>query len=264
MRGDCCPPGIGYNRAGPSSQDEAGVLQPLLHRTQESWWSSVNAGSPSLEPGFAQAPVQEADAQAHNQMYPAPGLVCSNRPEGCLLSCFDSSVTQTVPTVCVRGSGMAVEGPPFQALPVSPCFYEGRRGRPYPATGSGCQGPQLPRRLAHPGPIPRAAVRSHGLGASAPQPVGASGQLGKEQALPCTKNLFSLYRGVRLGEYDGMPHGRACPSSAELPEFIQRQECGATEKFSEAPGAYGIHSCSPAAQVASYETTSALATLPSP
>ncbi len=24
-----------------------------------------------------------------------------NRPEGCLLSCFDPSVTQTVPTVCV-------------------------------------------------------------------------------------------------------------------------------------------------------------------
>ncbi len=31
------------------------------------------------------------------------------------------------------------------ALPVSPCLYEGRRGRPYPATGSGRQGPQLPR-----------------------------------------------------------------------------------------------------------------------
>ncbi len=30
-----------------------------------------------------------------------------------------------------------------------------------------------------------------GLGAPAPQPVGASGQLGKEQALPCAENLFS-------------------------------------------------------------------------
>ncbi len=57
---------------------------------------------------------------------------------------------------------------------------------------------------------------------------------------------------------------RACPSSAELPEFLQRQECGTTETVSEAPGAYGIHSCSHAARVASYETTSALATLPSP
>ncbi len=78
-RGDCCPPGKGCNRASPSSRDEAGVLQPLLHRTQERWWPSANPGSASLEPGFTQAPVQDADAQAHDQMHSAPGLVCSDR-----------------------------------------------------------------------------------------------------------------------------------------------------------------------------------------
>ncbi len=87
--------------------------------------------------------------------------------------------------------------------------------------------------------------------------------LGKEQALLCAENLFSQC-GVRLGEYDGTPHGRACPSSADLPEFLQRQECGTTETVSEAPEAYGIRSCIHAARVASYETTSALGTLPSP
>ncbi len=60
VRGDCCPPGKGCNRAGPSSWDEAGVLQPLLHCTQERWWPSTNPGSASLEPGFAQAPIQDA------------------------------------------------------------------------------------------------------------------------------------------------------------------------------------------------------------
>ncbi len=263
VRGDCCPPGKGCNRAGPSSRDEAGVLQPLLHRTQERWWPSANPGSASLEPGFAQAPVQDADAQAHDQMHSAPGLVCSDRPEGRLLSRFDPSATQTVSTVCVRRSGMAVQGPPLRALPVSPCVHEGCRGHPYPVTGSGRQDPQLPRRLAYSSPIQRAVGRSQGLGAPAPQPVGASGQLGKEQALPCAENLFSRC-GVRLGEYDGTPHGRKCPSSAELPEFLQRQECGTTETVSEAPGAYGIRSCSHAARIASYETTSALATLPGP
>ncbi len=58
--------------------------------------------------------------------------------------------------VCVRGLGIVVQGPPPRALPVSPCLYEGRRGRPYLATGSGRQGPQLPRRLAHPSSIQRA------------------------------------------------------------------------------------------------------------
>ncbi len=86
VRGDCCPPGKGCNRAGPSSRDEAGVLQPLLHRTQERWWPSANPGTASLEPAFAQDPVQDADAQAHDQMHSAPGLVCSDRPEGRLLS----------------------------------------------------------------------------------------------------------------------------------------------------------------------------------
>ncbi len=263
VRGDCCPPGKGCNRAGPSSRDEAGVLQPLLHRTQERWWSSTNPGFATPEPGPAQAPVQDADTQAYDQMHTAPGLVCSDRPEGCLLSCFDPSPTQTVPTVCVRRSGMAVQGPPLRALPLSPCLHEGRRGRPCPVTGSGRQDPQLSRRLAHSGPVPGTVVRSQGSGASAPQPVGASGQLGKEQALPCAENLFS-WCGVRLGEYDGPPHGRARPVSAELPEFLRRQDCGPTETVSEAPGAYGIRSRGHAARITSYETTSALVTLPSP
>ncbi len=133
---------------------------------------------------------------------------------------------------------MAVQGPPLRAFPVSPCLHEGRRGCPCPVTGSGHQDPQLSRRLAHSGPVPRTVVRSQGSGATAPQPVGASGQLGKEQALPCAENLFSRC-GVRLGEYDGAPHGRARSISAELPEFLQRQDCGSTETVSEAPGAYG-------------------------
>ncbi len=142
-RGDCCPPGKGCNQAGPSSRDEAGVLQLLLHCTKESWWPSANPGSASLEPGFTQAPVQDADAQAHDQMHSAPGLVCCDRPEGRLLSRFDPSATQTVPTVCVRRSGMAVQGPPLRALPVSLCVHKGRRRRPYPVTGSGRQDPSV-------------------------------------------------------------------------------------------------------------------------
>ncbi len=132
---------------------------------------------------------------------------------------------------------MAVQGPPLRTLPVSPCVHEGRRRRPYPVTAGGCQDPQLPRRLAYPSQIQRAVWRSQGLGAPAPQPVGASGQLGKEQALPCAENLFSRC-GVRLGEYDGTPHGGTCPSSAELPEFLQRQECGTTE--TNFRGSWGI------------------------
>ncbi len=194
----------------PPAEMRQGFYSPYFIVPKKGGGPSANPGSASLEPGFAQAPVQDADAQAHDQMHSAPGLVCSDRPEGRLLSRFDPSATQTVSTVCVRRSGMAVQGPPLRALPVSPCVHEGCRGRPYPVTGSGRQDPQLPRRLAYSSPIQRAVGRSQGLGAPAPQPVGASGQLGKEQALPCAENLFSRC-GVRLGEYDGTPHGGNVP-----------------------------------------------------
>ncbi len=113
---------------------------------------------------------------------------------------------------------MAVQGPPLWALPVYLCVHGGRRKRPYPVMGSGRQNPQLPRRLAYPSPIQRAVGRLQGLGASAPQPVGASGQLGKEQALPCAENPFlrveldSVSMTARLTE-DRAQAVLNCPSS---------------------------------------------------
>ncbi len=248
-RGDCCPPGKGCNRAGPSSRDEAGVLQPLLHRTQERWWPLANPGSASVKPGFVQAPVQDADAQAHDQMHSAPGLVCSDRPEGRLNSCFDPSVTQTVSTVCVRRSGMAVQGPPLRALPVSPCVHEGCRGHPYPVTGSGRQDPQLPRRLAYPSPIQRAESRADHRDLV----LRHLSQLGlwvnwEKSKLSLVQRISFL--GVELDSVS-MTVCLTEECSAELPEFLQRQECCTTETVSEAPGAYGIRSCSHAARIAS-------------
>ncbi len=99
-------------------------------------------------------------------------------------------------------------------------------------------------------------MRTQGSGAQSPQPVGASGQLGKEQTLPYAEDLFSRH-GV------GQPHStslnRASSVDAELPGVFPAQEGGSTETLSEAPGAYGIRSHCHAARIASYETVSALA-----
>ncbi len=72
-----------------------------------------------LNQALHKLPVQDADTQAHDQMHSTPGLVCSDQPEGRLLSRFDPPATQIVSTVCVRRSGMAVQGPPLR---VSPCL----------------------------------------------------------------------------------------------------------------------------------------------
>ncbi len=100
-------------------------------------------------------------------------------------------------------------------------------------------------------------------GAQPPQPVGASGQLGKEQTLPCAEDLFSRH-GVGLGQPHSTSLSRACSVDAELPGVFPAQEGGSTETLSEAPWAYGIRSRCHAARIASYETASALASRPGP
>ncbi len=97
----------------------------------------------------------------------------------------------------------------------------------------------------------------------APQPVGASGQPGKEQTLPYAEDLFSRH-GVGLGQPHSTSLRGACSVNAEMPGVSPAQEGGSTETFSEAPGAYGILSHYHAARIASYETASALASRPSP
>ncbi len=93
---------------------------------------------------------------------------------------------------------------------------------------------QLPRRLAHTGPVSSTVVRTQGYGAQSPQSVGASGQLGKEQTLPYAEDLFSQH-GVGLGQPHSMSLNRACSVNAELPEVFPAQEGGSTET-----GSWGI------------------------
>ncbi len=195
---------------GPSSRDEVRVLQPLLHRTQESRWVTTNLGPARSEPGPSQAPVQDVDAETHLSMRPSLRLVCSDRPEGRLLQCLVPPSTQTISPLCFRRVSIPV-GPPLRA----------------------------------------------------PQPVGASGQPGKEQTLPYAEDLFSRH-GVGLGQPHSTSLRGACSVNAEMPGVSPAQEGGSTETFSEAPGVYGILSRYHAARIASYETASALASRPSP
>ncbi len=106
-------------------------------------------------------------------------------------------------------------------------------------------------------------MRTQGHSAQSPQPVGASGQLGKEQTLPCAEDLFSRH-GVGLGQPHSTSLIRVCSVDADLPGVFPAQEGGPTETLSVAPGAYGIRSCCHAARTASYETASALASRPGP
>ncbi len=84
--GNRSPAGEGCDRTGPSSRYEVGVLQPLLHCAQEKRWVTTDLGSASFEPCTSQAAVQDDDAETHFRVRPSPRLVCSDRPEGHVLS----------------------------------------------------------------------------------------------------------------------------------------------------------------------------------
>ncbi len=260
---DRSPTGEGCDRAGPSSRYEVGVLQPLLHCTQEKRWVKTNLGSARFEPGPSQAPVQNAHTETHLWVRPSPRLVCSYRPEGRVLPCVDPSAPQAIPAVCVRRTGISVQSPALRAVPVAPCLHESSGGSPCSPERTGRAHSQLPRWLAYTSSVAGPVMRTQGHGALAPQPVGPSGQLGKEQTLPGAEDLFSRY-GVRLGQSDSAPHAGTRSVGVELLEYIQEQDGGTTETVSEAPGAYGGCGGSHAAGAAPYETASTLAPWPSP
>ncbi len=133
-------------------------------------------------------------------MHPSVRLVRSDRPEGRVLSCLNPPSTQTVSLLYVRRTSISVQSPPLRAIPVASCLHQGRGGSPCSIKGSRHSHSQLPRQLAHTGPVSSTVVRTQGHGAWPPQPVGASGQLGKEQTLPCAEDLAFLRAGVPLGQ----------------------------------------------------------------
>ncbi len=100
----------------PSSRYEVGVVQPLLHCAQERWWVTTDLGFASFEPCTSQAAVQDVDAETHFWVRPSPRLVCSDRPEGRVLSCLDP------PAIAFEGQADQYKVLPF-GLSLSPRVF---------------------------------------------------------------------------------------------------------------------------------------------
>ncbi|KAL0150168.1 hypothetical protein M9458_054595 [Cirrhinus mrigala] len=164
-------------------------------------------------------------------------------------------------TTRTQGKHISTKSCP-SGCPCHPMPLRKSQRRPLFPSRAGRSHSQLTRQLADTGLVSGSVVRTQGPGVHAPQLVGSSGQLGKEQTLPDKEDLFSWY-GVGLGRTDIMPHAGTCPVSVELPEYVQEQDSGPTE-ISEAPTAYGSCSDSYTARAAPYETASTLAPRPSP
>ncbi len=83
-------------------------------------------------------------------------------------------------------------------------------------------------------------MRTQGFCALAPQPVGPSGQVGKERTLPDAEDLFSLY-GVGPGQLDSAPHAGTCSVGVELREYVQEQDAAPLKQFQGSRFFYSSH-----------------------
>ncbi len=88
--------------------------------------------------------AHDVDAEMHFWVCPSPRLVCSDQPEGCVLSCLDPPA---ILPLRFRGSDISVQGPPLWAVPVASCLHQSSGSRPCFPERTGCAHPQLPRRL---------------------------------------------------------------------------------------------------------------------
>ncbi len=118
------------------------------------------------------------------------GLVLFTGSKRCLLSHPDSSSAQAVLVIRFRGSGLSIYGPPLWAVPGSPHFYEVHGRGSFPAETDGNPHPELPRRLAHFGPVGGRVSISQ---IRAPQPLRVPrtlGQFCQDCAVPQPTNFF--------------------------------------------------------------------------
>ncbi len=73
-------------------------------------------------------------------------------------------------------------------------------------------------------------MQTQGFGALASQPVGPSGQLGKEQTLADAEDLVSRY-GVGFGQSDSAPHAGTRSVGVELHEYVQNRTAAPLKQF---------------------------------
>ncbi len=177
-------------------------------------------------------------------MRPSSRLVCSDRPEGRVLSCLYPPATQPFPRFMFEGRAYQYKVLPFGLSRLPHVFTKVMEVALVPLRERGMR------------VLNDWLILAQGPGAQAPQPVGF-GSTGK-------RAIFSRH-GVGFGQPDSTPHPGSCSIGAELPQDFIRQDGGPTETFSEAPGAHGFSYGNSSARSAPYEcSASALAPWPSP
>ncbi len=250
--GTFLPPTERSNRGNTAVGSRTRVFQPLLSRSKEGRRLEAYSGSTAFEFFPLQREVQDADDKNHHVSGPGGGLVCHNRPEGCVFSHPGRSKTQEVPSVCLWREGLPIQGPALRPGFGAENVYEmhGCCTGPFEAPGHSCT--ELSGRLAHSGSLQGASESSQGY-RSRPHPFSwPQDERQEECAPPISANRVS--RGSSGFHSDAGPFG-SCPDtrSYSISGPLQARPSCLCRYLPQAVGPHGSGLPCVAPRVASHE-----------
>ncbi len=166
------------------------------------------------------------------------GLVHVAGSERRVLSHPGSPPSQTILEIRIRRGGISIQGPPVWSVPGSPHFYTMHGCGSLPSATDGNPHTQLPRRLAHSGPV--AGVFNIAQDPP-PQPLSlpvAQGQLSQEQTVTQPASFFPGH-SYRLSADDSNHFSGARHDNSALRGFLRGKDSLSAQSFPENAGPYG-------------------------
>ncbi len=237
LRGDDAA-GKRSHRNGFSSFERVRLLQPLLPRPQKGWRPPAHPRSQMPESRPHEMAVQDDHAEADPLADSHRGLVLFSGPERCILSHPDSPPSQTILEIRLRGSDLPVHGPTLWAVSGPPYFYKVHGRGSFPSETDGNPHSQLPRRLAHSGPVRGGTTFTQN---PHPQPLrapGAQGQFRQKRTVSQQTNIVPGYSSG-LSSHESSDSARTRSGHSETRGHLQERHRSPTQSVSENAGPYG-------------------------
>ncbi len=237
LRGDDVA-GKRSHRNGSSSFERVRLLQPLLPRPQKGWRPPAHPRSHTPESRPHEMAVQDDHAEADPLADLHRGLVLFSGPERCILSHPDSPPSQTILEIRLRGSGLPVHGPTLWAVSGPPYFYEVHGRGSFPSQTDGNPHSQLPRRLAHSGPVRGGTTFTQN---PHPQPLRAPGAQGQFRQKRTVSQPTSIVPGYSSGlsSHESGDSARTRSGHSETRGHLQERHRSPTQSVSENAAPHG-------------------------
>ncbi len=234
LRGDDAA-GKRSHRNGFSSFERVRLLQPLLPRPQKGWRPPAHPRSQTPESRPHETAIQDDHTEADPLADLHRGLVLFSGPERCILSHPSS---QTILEIRLWGSGLPVHGPTLWAVSGPPYFYEVHGRGSFPSETDGNPHSQLPRGLAHSGPVRGGTTFTQN---PHPQPLrapGAQGQFHQKRTVSQPTNIVPGYSSG-LCSHESGDSARTRSGHSETRGHLQERHRSPTQSVSENAGPYG-------------------------